>query len=168
MFTLSRMLQANNVKEVALKQYQCKQVDAMESSVPGVPPEGWARTIRKALDMSGAQLASVLGMSRNRISVLERREISGDISLNQLRDLAQGLDAELVYAIVPKRAADEVLDERAMELAQQQAAAANQNMFLEQQQLSKNEQHQAVVMVAKRIRAAGGRVLWGQPKVYSK
>jgi predicted DNA-binding mobile mystery protein A len=168
MFSVSRKSQVNSVKEVAQKHYKNKVGDVMSSQVPSVPPEGWVRTIRKALEMSGAQLAATLSMSRNRVSVLERREVSGDITLNQLRHLAQALDADLVYAIVPKRTADEVLNSRAQELAQQQVDTVNQNMFLEQQQLSATEQAESVAMVAKNIRASGGRVMWGKPKVFAK
>ncbi len=48
-----------------------------------MPKQGWVRTIREALDMSGAQLGARLGISRNKISILERKEADGSITINQ-------------------------------------------------------------------------------------
>lgn len=75
------------------------------------------RGIRKALGMSGAQLASRLKLSRNRVSVLERREVSGDTTINQLREAAAQLGCDGSYALVPKKNIPVMLDKQAEKLA---------------------------------------------------
>jgi predicted DNA-binding mobile mystery protein A len=91
------------VKNTVLQQYRFIANSSLGLKLPSVPKEGWVRTVRKALGMSGAQLAGRLGLSRNRISVLERKEVESEITLNQLRDLAEQLNCDLTYALVPRR-----------------------------------------------------------------
>ncbi|MBF4223107.1 helix-turn-helix domain-containing protein, partial [Vibrio anguillarum] len=88
-------------------------------SVPKPPKNGWVRSIREALGMSGAQLGERLNLSRNQVSILERKETDETITLKQLKQLASGLDAELVYAIIPRQSIDDMVEARAMELAKQ-------------------------------------------------
>ena len=78
----------STVKKTAMHQYR-----TIANSVVGVqllkkPKEG-GRTIRTALGMSGSQLGKRMGLSRNQISVIERKEAEGNITLNQLQDLAE-------------------------------------------------------------------------------
>ena len=150
----------NNVKSVAAKQRRDKAESAMLTKVPAMPKEGWIRTIRKALDMSGAQLALRLGFSRNKISILERREAEGDITINQLREMASALNADLVYAIVPKECIQKMVDNRAKEIATHRVEMSNQNMFLEAQQISVKKQKEAIEQTADEIKKLGGRALW--------
>jgi len=72
------------------------------------PERGWIRTIRDALGVSGPRLARKLGVSKQRISALEKAEIEGRASLNSIRQAAEVLDCDLVYALVPRK--DKVAD----------------------------------------------------------
>jgi len=152
--------ETSNVKNVALDQRQAKADSAMSANVPSTPKEGWIRTLRKAIDMSGAQLAKHLGYSRNKVSILERREAGGDITLNQLRELAEGLDATLVYAIVPKNTAEDTIDKQAYRIAKQHIELSNQNMFLEAQQIPSDKKENAIKRMVREIKNIGGKVLW--------
>ncbi len=67
------------------------------------PKVGWVKTIRSALTMSVEQLASRLGLSRGRIAQLESAEIDDAVTLHTLKKVAEAMDCEFVYAIVPKR-----------------------------------------------------------------
>lgn len=126
------------------------------------PSEGWVRSIRKALGMSGAQLGQRVKLSKNRISVLERREVSGDISLNQLRELAEHLGCQLTYALVPNEPINTILDKRAEYLATKQLYSNSQNMFLEAQSVDE-KQHKFLIEEQKRyLLIVGGRELWKQ------
>lgn len=158
----SYKLETSDVKAVALSQRQAKADSAMSAFAPTIPKEGWIRTLRKAIDMSGAQLASRLGLSRNKVSILERREANGDITLKQLRELAEGLDATLVYAIVPKRTAENTIDKQAHRIAQEQVEISNQNMFLEAQQISLDKQEKAISRMMQVIKSIGGKALWAK------
>ena len=113
----SNMHKQQAVKKTVLRQYR-ELVDAVKGTLlPSTPKEGWVRTVRKALDMSGAQLGDRAGLTRNRISVLERREVDGDITLNQLKQLPEALDCDFSYTLKPKKAVSDIMQERALEVA---------------------------------------------------
>lgn len=52
--------------------------------------------------MSSLQLANRLGLTRSRIVKLENAETHDAITLRTLREAAEALGCELVYAFVPK------------------------------------------------------------------
>ncbi|MBS6210026.1 mobile mystery protein A [Proteus cibi] len=150
----------NIVKHIVIKQYQAIANSFLGYKLPRTPKEGWVRTIRKALDMSGAQLAEKLDSSRNRISILERREIEGDITLNQLKLLAEQLNCDFTYALVPKKPVEEIIEDRVTEIAIQSLDSNAQNMFLEAQSIDKKAQEHLLEQAKKEIIASGGRIIW--------
>lgn len=160
MFSVLYKPSSNSVQAVALKQIKAKVEAVMSSHTPTAPKDGWIRTIRTALGMSGAQLANRLGFSRNKVSILERREASGEITLNQLREMAGALDADLIYAVVPRKSIDTTIDERAQMIAEARLSMSYQNMFLEAQQISEEMQNEAKQNLTKEIKDAGGKILW--------
>jgi predicted DNA-binding mobile mystery protein A len=114
--------------------------------------------------MSGAQLADRAGMTRNRISVLERREADGNITLNQLKQLAEALDCDFSYTLKPKKAVSDTMQERALKVATIEVKKASKNMFLEAQSVSKDKENILISELAEEIMRAGGRKLWGKNK----
>ena len=100
------------------------------------PKEGWIRTLRKALGMSGPQLAKRLKVGKSQMSQMERLEMDDRITLKQLRKVAQALDSELVYALVPKKPINEMLWDRAWEKAKALVEKTDVQMKLESQQIS--------------------------------
>jgi len=154
----------NIVQSMVNEQY--KEIANSASSLKVAPPpaEGWVRTMRKALEMSGAQLAQRLNLSRNRVSVLERREIGGDITINQLKDMADKLGCELTYALVPKKDINLLLEERAEQLAKVQLSLNTQNMFLEAQSIDPDKEKFLFDKLKQELLNAGGRVLWKSDK----
>lgn len=125
------------MKQILLKQYQ-EIVDQAAQSVAGfrMPQEGWIRTMRNALGMSGAQLARKLKMSRAQISQAERNELSGAITLKSLQKMADAMGCRVVYTFVPEVPAREMVVRRAREKAQQLVSKADTHMALEKQSLS--------------------------------
>ena len=66
------------------------------------PPIGWIKAVRTALGMTLQQLGNKLSITKQSLQEIERRETDGTITLKTLRDVANGLDMELVYGFVPK------------------------------------------------------------------
>ena len=67
------------------------------------PPRGWIRAVREALGLSLEKVATKLGgVNRRRILTFEESEANDKITLRSLRRVAEAMDCELVYAIVPK------------------------------------------------------------------
>ena len=77
----------DSTKHVVLQQLINKVKSARNAHTPKPPKDGWIRTIRQTLGMSGAQFAKRMGYTRNKVSILERKEASGDITINQLKEL---------------------------------------------------------------------------------
>ena len=63
----------------------------------------WLRSARKAQGLKGVELAKKLGVSPARVSVIERDEANGTLTLNTMESTAQALDCELVYLLIPKK-----------------------------------------------------------------
>ncbi|MCP4323719.1 MAG: mobile mystery protein A [Psychromonas sp.] len=154
----------STVKQTVMHQYR-----AIANSAVGVrqikkPKEGWIRTIRAALGMSGSQLGKRIGLSRNRISVLERKEAEGNITLNQLQDLAEQLNCDLTYALVPRKPIEEIIDDRATEIASRSLDANSQNMFLEAQSIDEEAQKRLFKQIKEQVIESSGRALWNDIK----
>ena len=134
---------------------------ARNAFAPKRPKDGWIRTIRQTLGMSGAQFAQKLGYTRNKISILERKEASGDITINQLKELAKGLDAEVVYCVVPKKDPEQFIDDQARKKATEIIQETHQNMYLESQHISNEALEEQIGFLANEIKRVGGKSLWG-------
>jgi predicted DNA-binding mobile mystery protein A len=100
------------------------------------PPRGWIKAIREAIGMTAAQLGERTGISQSRIARIERGEVSGTLTMKTLRHVAEAMDCTFVYALVPNRPLDDMLRERAQEIADRQLSRADQTMRLENQALT--------------------------------
>lgn len=66
------------------------------------PPKGWLRAIREGLNLSMAEAGKKMGKSKADIQQFEDSEAEDSITLRSLRRVADAMDCQLVYAIVPK------------------------------------------------------------------
>lgn len=64
--------------------------------------QSWIRSVRLQRNLQGKQLADIMGVSPARISVLEKDEQRGAVTLKMMQKAAAALDCEFVYALVPK------------------------------------------------------------------
>jgi len=92
-----------------------------------------AELIREALGRAERQQAQRLGISGATLHKSEQSEAEDRITLRQLRKLADGLDCELVYALVPRRPLTDVVQERARAIAMEEVAGVAHTMSLEEQ-----------------------------------
>jgi predicted DNA-binding mobile mystery protein A len=127
-----------SIKRTVIAQYQSV-VDqaAIAAQKLRAPREGWIRTVRKAVGMSGAQLGRRMGVSRAQMAQTERNELSGSVTLKSMQRAAEALGCRFVYAIVPREGSVEALiEERARQKAKTIVAKAEEHMALEAQTLS--------------------------------
>ena len=125
-----------------------------------IPPEGWIRTVRKALGMSGAQLAHRLGVTRAMVSVTEKAELEGGVTLKTMQRMAAAMNSRFVYAIVPNSHVEKLLHDRAMEKAVKQVMAAGVQMALEDQLLSDQQLAEHIKTLAAELLEQSARKLW--------
>jgi predicted DNA-binding mobile mystery protein A len=98
------------------------------------PSKGWIRTIRQALGVSSGELARRLGTSRQLPLQLEKGEAEDRITLKSLRAVANALDCDLVYALVPR--ADNIqglMETRARAEVKKHVLGVEHSMALENQ-----------------------------------
>ncbi len=123
-----------SVRSTVLEHYQVE-VDHSADRVV-VPPEGWIRTVRKALGMSGAQLARKMGVTRARIAQAEKAELDGGVTLKSMEAMAKAMGCRFAYAFVPPGTIENVLIQQAREKAIAIVDRAGVHMALEDQALS--------------------------------
>ena len=127
----------------------------------GIPKDGWLRSLRHGLGFNLEQLARRLGVSRQHINQVEKREAEGTISLNSLREVANALDMEVFYALVPKDGSLQALiDRRAKHLAHDIVMRTHQTMKLEGQAVSEARLKEAIEEQAAELKRDLPKQLW--------
>jgi predicted DNA-binding mobile mystery protein A len=124
-----------SVKNVVQQQYQRLVDSATSHSDLRTPREGWLRTVRKALGMSGAQLANRMRVTRARIAQAEHAELSGAATIKSMQAAAEALGCRFVYAIVPENRIEDVIAAQARKKAMALVGRASTHMALESQTL---------------------------------
>lgn len=143
-----------SVKSTARRQYQAKVDRAANSPATAltIPSEGWIATLRKALDITGAQLGRLTGRTRATISAAEKSEREGGITLQNLSAMAEVMNCKLVYALVPKEgSASELLEAQAHRKAETLVSKASAHMALEKQALRSEERARQVELLAEEL-----------------
>lgn len=97
------------------------------------PRSGWLRAIRDAVGMSTSELAQRAGLSKGRISQIERGERERSLTLDTLERVAAALDCRVEYVLVPRRPLDEMVWAQAQSKAAAEIAAVDHTMALEDQ-----------------------------------
>jgi len=115
------------------------------------PAGGWLAAVRSALGMPVAALARRLHVTPATARAYEQGELEGTITLATLRRAADALDADLIYAIVPRAPVAAQLATRARELARQQVDPVAHTMALESQDLSQATRERAIEELAEEL-----------------
>jgi predicted DNA-binding mobile mystery protein A len=105
------------------------------------PRHGWIRALRQALGVSSGDLARRMGTSRQLPLQLEKGEAEDRITLRSLRAVADALDCDLVYALVPRAASLQgSIEERARAEAKLRVLEVEHSMALEDQAVGRIEE----------------------------
>lgn len=127
------------------------------------PAGGWIRAIREAIGMTTRQLAQRMDASQSWISELEKAEVRGNPTLKSLREAAEALDCELVYALVPKQPLNDLLVARAREKALGLFAQVSHGMLLENQSLTEDQVREELNRLIDEILEEPLGQLWEKP-----
>lgn len=143
-----------SVKRLAVDQFDRK-LSALQKAANEIrkatPQTGWLNGLRTLLGMSNRAVAQRLRISHPTLLKLERSEQLGTITLASLRKAADALDAELVYAIVPRRGLRETISARARAVALDRVAPVAQSMAMEGQRLSAQQINRQVGELAREL-----------------
>ena len=125
-----------NAKELRLAQMDAVLQEVASHPLPPRPPAGWLRAIREALGMTSGVVAERLGVTASGARKLEQAEAADAITLGTLRRVAEALDCDLQYALVPRRPLGEMRWQQALRLAHQWQQRAGRTMALEAQSVA--------------------------------
>jgi len=126
-----------------------------------MPIGGWVKAIRTTLGMSLEQLGHKLGITKQSVQSLEKREKEGNITINSLKEAAQAMDMQFVYALIPKDGSLEKLIERKAEiLAKEIVMRTTQTMALEDQENAKKRILEAIEERKRDIIENNPKMIW--------
>ncbi|KAB1083850.1 mobile mystery protein A [Neorhizobium galegae] len=147
------------VKQTVRRQYQAI-VDTAHANDIEIPAEGWIRTVRRALGMSGAQLAKKMGVTRSRIAQAEKAELDGGVTLKSMEAIAEAMGCRFVYAFVPPQTIENVIIAQARKKAQAIVGRAAKHMALEDQTVSHSLTQQEVARLMNELMYQMPSDLW--------
>jgi predicted DNA-binding mobile mystery protein A len=147
-----------NTKKLQIDQLDRKLMSYI--NFPEIPAKGWIHGIRVALGMSFRQFGSRLGITAQSAQEIETREINGNISLKNLREVARAFDMKLVYGFVPKESFEKTLEKQALMVAGKIVMRTDNTMNLEDQRVSKERIEKATRELADEIKREMPRYLW--------
>lgn len=131
---LSRSDMRPEFKALRIKQLQRALEPFVAAKTVQRPQRGWLRAIREATGIKLHDIGKRLGTSPVLPVLLEKSEAEYRITLGSLRDAADALDCQLVYALVPKSGNIQDLAEgRARTRATENVRSVEHSMALEDQ-----------------------------------
>lgn len=126
------------------------------------PRSGWIRAIRTALGMTLEQLASRLQLDRSSVLKLEASERGRRMQLDTLSRVAEALDCELHYVLMPRVPLEQRVRERRSALARARLERTVHTMALENQYDANDPLTQQLLRDAEA--AIPDRALWKAPE----
>lgn len=125
-----------------------------------VPAPGWLREVRLALGIPTGWLARKLNVTPGAISHLESREAEGAVTLASLREAADAMDCDVIYAVVPRAGTvSEALERRAEQIARETLARVTHTMALEDQKTSSETVEEEIREIVRDL-LSHPRALW--------
>lgn len=147
-------------RDLQLQQIQDQLATWKAASLSPRPSSGWVRAIRESVGMTAAAFARRLGMSHAGVRKLESSEASDTITLGSLRKLAEALDCELQYALVPRTSLNEMVQTQAEAVARNRLRPIAHSMALEDQAVEESLHKLQLAMATKSLLEGSRRELW--------
>ena len=128
------------------------------------PTNGWVRTTRQALGLNGRQLAERVGISQSHLSHIEKAEPTAAIEMRTLAKVAEAMECDLVYAIVPRTGAlEETLRQRALAVSTKLVGVVAGSMALEAQATDSTSREELIESTAAELIRTLDKDLWDLP-----
>ena len=125
-----------------------------------VPYKGWIRSIKEALGMNGRQLAERMGVTKQRVSIIEKQELASSVTMNTMKKSAEALNCVFVYCLVPKADLEDIVRDQAKKSALNRLQRASHTMSLEDQELGDHENKEILNSMIERTLQEQPSDLW--------
>lgn len=153
----------STLKHIARKQQQNRLDQLAQMQLPLVPQGGWIYFVRQTLGMTGEQLGKRLGgISKASISQKQKAELDGSITLKSLQEVADAMECDLVYALVPRQPVEQILGKQAKKRAEAIVKNASTHMLLENQGLAEQTLKARVETLQKELVETMAKGLWDE------
>ena len=125
------------------------------------PNMGWIKTIRTSLGMSLEQLGNRLGITRQSVQHLEKREADGSLTIKALEEAGRAMDMQLIYGFVPLDGSlEKLIEKKAKKLATEIVLRTSSSMVLEDQENSPERIKKAIAERTNEIIHEMPKILW--------
>ena len=127
------------------------------------PPSGWLKAVRGALGINTRQLAKRCGVQHSSILKIEKNEIQDKASIKSLKKIADAMNCQLAYAIVPKtgyNSLEEIINYQTKLLADKLIKQVDHSMKLEAQGTSSKEMKNQVKKLANELKDKMDARIW--------
>ncbi len=126
-----------------------------------IPSSGWIKAIRKSLGMSMRQLGNRMGITAQSVKEIEDRELYGTISVKVLKQFGNALNMKFIYGFIPVESnLESMINQRAMEIAQEIVHRTSISMKLEDQEIEPARINHAISEKANDLKKKMPRYLW--------
>ncbi len=143
-----------------LKQLDQQLLTLKANHAEATPPDGWVRSIRKALGMTVKQLAKRLHVDPSRVVKIETSELEGAITLRTMQQTAEQLHCHFAYQFIPKSSLEAYVKNRARELAEAAIKRTAHTMDLESQSVEKKWLEEQINEMTQSLLQKSWRHLW--------
>lgn len=116
--------------------------------------------MRVSLSMTTSQLAKRVGVSQPTITEWEQREKDGTITMQTMKRVADAMQCDLVYALVPRKAIHTILEERAKQIVSGSLERVSKSMRLEDQETSESHRTKQAKELVRRLLEEHPKRLW--------
>lgn len=149
-----------NQKKILIEQIDVKLKPFLAIKDIQVPERGWIYTIRTALNMTLQQLGHQLKITSQGVKDIEKRELSGSISIKSLKEVGKALDMQFVYGFVSNHnSLEKFIEFKSRELAEK-IVQKNMNAADENKKLSEDELQKEIEDFAREIQKEIPKSLW--------
>ncbi len=125
------------------------------------PNQGWIKTIRIALKMTLKQLGRRMEITPQSVKEIEEREEAGTVSINLLKKFGETMEMKFVYGFIPEKGSlENLIEERAYEVAKEIVMRTSKNMEIEDQLIMEEQLKKSIQIMKTEIIREMPNYLW--------
>lgn len=138
-------------QKLITKQVSRKLEDAKAFAQASKGIQSWINYVREGLGMSVSQLAARAGVSQSTMTNAIKSEAEGRMTIHKLREIADALECDLVYTLVPRKKLEDVIQDQAVKKTRELMKASGTHMALEDQQVTRDEGERLKELAEERV-----------------
>lgn len=131
-----------------------------KAQIPKRPSNGWIKEIRSALGMPVRILGARLGVDPSAITKMEKAEVARIISVKNIERVADALECDVHYVLVPRKPLQQILLDQAMKSAKSTILKVDHSMTIEKQKVGPKQIEKQIKDLADHLLLMGDRSIW--------